>query len=126
MPTATVWSSGRSGEKIRIYLEKKGPTTAIIQLATWGTSQNPNVDYPRSLMACDLYNIKAVSALEISCKADAIGPFDPNVDCSLAATKDGGVITITMPFITDAKYAVGDDDFEELVIFLKAAQFPKA
>ncbi|MFG1375838.1 hypothetical protein [Xanthobacter autotrophicus] len=126
MPTATVWSSGQAGEKIQIYLEKKGPETAVIRLATWRTGQNPNVDHPRSLLAYDLYNIKAVSAFAISCKADGPGFFDPTVDCSLVATREGGVVAITVPYITEAQYAVGDDDFQELVSFLKAAKFPRA
>ncbi|MCG5236196.1 hypothetical protein [Xanthobacter oligotrophicus] len=126
MPTATVWSSGRSGEKIRIYLEKKTQTTAFIQMATWGVGQNPSLDRPKSLIAYDLYNIRAVSDSEISCTADGPGPFDPPVDCRLVATAGGGVIAITVPRIIDAQYAVGEDDFEELVVFLKQSKFPKS
>ncbi|MDI4658893.1 hypothetical protein [Xanthobacter autotrophicus] len=126
MPTATVWSSGRAGEKIQIYLEKTGPAAAVIRLATWGNGQNPALDRPKSLLAYDLYDVTAVSAYAISCKADAPGPFDPSVDCSLVATRGGGVVAITVPFITKAQYPVGGDDFEELVVFLKAAKFPRA
>ena len=126
MPTATVWSSAKSGEKIRIYLEQRTATTAIIQLATWGASQNPNIDHPRSLIAYDLYHVRAVSPSEITCKADGPGPFDPSVDCRLAAAADGGVVAITVPLLIDAQYAVGEEDFEELVLFLKVARFPRA
>ena len=125
MPTATVWSRGQSGETIQIYLEKKGAANAFIRLATWRSGQNPAIDRPKSLIAYDLYNIRAISAYEISCTADGPGPFDPPVDCRLVATEGGGVVAITVPYILNAQYPVGGDDFREIVVFLKEAQFPR-
>lgn len=126
MPTATVWSSGPSGERIQIYLEKREATTALIRLATWGRGQNPSVDHPKSLIAYDLYNIRAVSAYEITCKADGPGFLDPTVDCRLIAAAGGGTVAITVPFIINAQYPVGTDDFREIAVFLQEARFPRA
>ncbi len=113
-------SVGKDGSKFIIGLTKTGPAEAQLRLLTWKPGNNnkrPNTDDKTPL-----YGIKVGDA--VTCFARVFGP-DPVVTLKLDAASIKVTVAGALAHNGTSTYPLDPDEVEEILAFLKAANYPK-